>query len=233
MNESKISTYLLYAVGEIVLVVVGILIAVQIDDWNNERLENNEQVNYYKGILVDLRKDSAHFASRIGYFQRNLDVYYDIYDQMNGGDSKETPPLYDRLLYNAQFFSLTQQNQQRVIDKLKNNKVREHLNDYFQLYLQAADAAKEYNSTILNVSRPFFLKSKAMKMKVVFHEDKYGFLPRDPILDADKVLDLSSQGEFQEILASLRVSSGYALSTLRSLAKVNADLIASLNDEID
>jgi hypothetical protein len=34
--NSRISTYLLYAIGEIFLVVIGILIAVQIDDWNKK-----------------------------------------------------------------------------------------------------------------------------------------------------------------------------------------------------
>jgi hypothetical protein len=34
--QKKIADYLLYTIGEIVLVVIGILIAVSIDDWNSE-----------------------------------------------------------------------------------------------------------------------------------------------------------------------------------------------------
>ena len=53
MSENKLSTYLLYAVGEIILVVVGILIAVQIDDWNEERkVEAENQV-----LLANLKKE--------------------------------------------------------------------------------------------------------------------------------------------------------------------------------
>ncbi|MFT6857263.1 MAG: hypothetical protein ACJA0X_003251 [Cyclobacteriaceae bacterium] len=37
IKENKIWSYVLYAVGEITLVVVGILIAVNIDDWNNNK----------------------------------------------------------------------------------------------------------------------------------------------------------------------------------------------------
>ena len=37
MNENKSSIYLIYAIGEVVLVVFGILIALQIDNWNEKR----------------------------------------------------------------------------------------------------------------------------------------------------------------------------------------------------
>ena len=38
LTQNKFSKYLLYAVGEIVLVVIGILIALQINNWNQDRL---------------------------------------------------------------------------------------------------------------------------------------------------------------------------------------------------
>lgn len=57
--ENKISRYVLYAIGEIVLVVIGILIALQINTWNQARLERiNEQ-----GILKDLKVEfDANFS---------------------------------------------------------------------------------------------------------------------------------------------------------------------------
>ena len=39
-TDNKFSKYLLYAVGEILLVVIGILVALQIDNWNEERKLN-------------------------------------------------------------------------------------------------------------------------------------------------------------------------------------------------
>lgn len=43
LTESKFSKYLLYAIGEIILVVIGILIALQINNWNEERKLKNEE----------------------------------------------------------------------------------------------------------------------------------------------------------------------------------------------
>ncbi len=53
LTENKFSKYLIYAIGEIVLVVIGILIALQINNWNEQQKENqNEQI-----ILKRLQKE--------------------------------------------------------------------------------------------------------------------------------------------------------------------------------
>jgi len=51
--DNKTSKYLKYAIGEIVLVVIGILIALQINNWNTGRLERLEE----KKILISVKKD--------------------------------------------------------------------------------------------------------------------------------------------------------------------------------
>ena len=40
LTENKFSKYLIYAVGEIILVVIGILIALQLNSWNDHRVRN-------------------------------------------------------------------------------------------------------------------------------------------------------------------------------------------------
>jgi hypothetical protein len=53
----KVGKYLKYAIGEIVLVVLGILIALQINNWNEDRKEGLIEQNYLKRLLVDLEDD--------------------------------------------------------------------------------------------------------------------------------------------------------------------------------
>jgi len=43
LTENKFSKYLKYAIGEILLVVIGILIALQVNNWNIEKIENQEE----------------------------------------------------------------------------------------------------------------------------------------------------------------------------------------------
>jgi len=49
--------YLGYAVGELVLVVLGILIALQINNWNEERLEQRQIADYAHALIKDLERD--------------------------------------------------------------------------------------------------------------------------------------------------------------------------------
>lgn len=57
LMQNKMSKYLKYAIGEIVLVVIGILIALQINNWNEQRKEDKMGVQFLKGIQSDLEKD--------------------------------------------------------------------------------------------------------------------------------------------------------------------------------
>ncbi|PWI29723.1 hypothetical protein DI383_10935 [Flavobacteriaceae bacterium LYZ1037] len=58
LSENKFSKYLLYAFGEIVLVVIGILIALQINNWNQEKENNKLKVFYMKSLMNDLNIDT-------------------------------------------------------------------------------------------------------------------------------------------------------------------------------
>jgi hypothetical protein len=78
LSENKLSMYLIYAIGEVLLVVFGILIAFQIDRWNENRLLRNlENV-----MLVDIRENliasNANLASSISYNKTTLSNYEKI-----------------------------------------------------------------------------------------------------------------------------------------------------------
>ncbi|NNK87831.1 MAG: hypothetical protein HKO90_06080 [Flavobacteriaceae bacterium] len=57
MQERKLSKYLLYALGEVILVVIGILIALQINNWNNSRLLEVSALKSYLDIKRQIEDD--------------------------------------------------------------------------------------------------------------------------------------------------------------------------------
>ena len=61
IGQGKVSKYLPYAVGEILLVVIGILIALQIDNWNEKRKDRNLYLNY----LFRLKSDFENLHRRV------------------------------------------------------------------------------------------------------------------------------------------------------------------------
>lgn len=60
LSENKISKYLLYAIGEIILVVIGILITVQIDNGNLAKQRKTLEVRILSEILVDDMRQVDH-----------------------------------------------------------------------------------------------------------------------------------------------------------------------------
>ena len=49
LTENKLAKYLLYAIGEIILVVIGILIGLQINNWNTSKIESkNKEIGLYQ-----------------------------------------------------------------------------------------------------------------------------------------------------------------------------------------
>lgn len=66
LSEHQFSRYLLYALGEILLVVIGILIALQINNWNENKRNNSLEINYIKGLIADLDYDIGAYSQGIG-----------------------------------------------------------------------------------------------------------------------------------------------------------------------
>ena len=66
-TTNKFSKYLLYAIGEIILVVIGILIALQINNWNNQKLLYKAEVKSYQNIKRQIIEDKAELTQVKGY----------------------------------------------------------------------------------------------------------------------------------------------------------------------
>lgn len=66
MMENKTSKYLAYALGEIILVVIGILIALSINNWNEERTERREEMAILKQLKTEFNANLSQLDDKIG-----------------------------------------------------------------------------------------------------------------------------------------------------------------------
>ena len=72
-DDNRPLKYMRYAIGEIVLVVIGILIALQINTWNNEQIEKRKEQN----ILIGLHDT---FLSNLENLNFIIDISQDAFD---------------------------------------------------------------------------------------------------------------------------------------------------------
>ena len=68
-----VGRYFKYAIGEIILVVIGILIALQINNWNEERLHKIQINNYLKSLVIDLKSDIALYERNLNNHNTDLE----------------------------------------------------------------------------------------------------------------------------------------------------------------
>ena len=80
LSENKFSKYLKYALGEIILVVMGILIALQINTWNENRKTYNLSRTHLKNIKKDLVADTMTFRAGIDRYKNSLRLQEDLFD---------------------------------------------------------------------------------------------------------------------------------------------------------
>ena len=72
LMENKTGKYFKYAIGEIVLVVIGILIALQVNNWNLNRLETKQTKALLNSMILDLESDISNLESDIEFFENDI-----------------------------------------------------------------------------------------------------------------------------------------------------------------
>jgi IMP cyclohydrolase len=74
MSENKTKQYIKYAIGEIVLVMIGILLALQVNNWNEKRKLNSQLSSILETVKTDLEADTL-MTSQIIKFYDTINKY--------------------------------------------------------------------------------------------------------------------------------------------------------------
>ena len=96
VTENRVSKYFLYAVGEIVLVVIGILLALQINTWNKEKQIKALERSTLVGLKEDLEIQKELLKEQIDY-EVNIAVLIDSAQQYIGNDANKA--ILSRFLF--------------------------------------------------------------------------------------------------------------------------------------
>ncbi|MGB5238163.1 MAG: hypothetical protein WBM43_12745 [Flavobacteriaceae bacterium] len=87
LSENKFSKYLVYAVGEILLVVIGILVALQINQWKQEQDLKQLEKTYLKRLLIDLDHDVTNIEAAIADIDENQSIIKSFISSFNNASN--------------------------------------------------------------------------------------------------------------------------------------------------
>ena len=229
IQENQMGKYVKYAIGEILLVVIGILIALQINNWNENRKVENE-INQ---TLTDLEKDLINNHKEA---QRVLKFYYKL-------DSLTQLGIYDKLkkedYYNNQFLNYLTTNWDQFRPKTSNIiKLIDYEKDAKTEYKPIIEAAKLLRDQKIDLDSNWDHVAKTINNEMEFNSKYLFTLAKDSINKAAKIEHFLNNPEHEKRLSkSWAINQVYYdnvsrylalnLGTLLQIKRINSDFKTS------
>ena len=155
-DDNKVLKYARYAIGEIVLVVIGILIALQINTWNINRINSKKEIEYLSGLNNDLKKQikglerSKGFSDKIINEAENLLAEYNSKSTLQEIDSFNS--TISHLMYTNQFHDIrttfNELNTTGQLNLIHSKKLRSQVIEFYQ---NTSKHKTSINGNIVNV----------------------------------------------------------------------------------
>lgn len=114
LMENKTTKYLKYAIGEVVLVIIGILLALQINNWNENRITKAKTDNYLRALITEIERNILSIESRIEGVHSDIEESANTLKELNLPEAKYysdsvirrvivTRPIYKSPLFKSTF----------------------------------------------------------------------------------------------------------------------------------
>ncbi|MCQ0112613.1 hypothetical protein SAMN04487906_1916 [Zhouia amylolytica] len=124
LSENKLSQYIIYAIGEIILVVIGILIALQINNWNVDRIERETAYEYLQSLTADLKLDEINFNDYNNFLEEHQNRKRVLLERLKYDDLST-----DSLVTLIQPFLLNKKIVDETFHKLNIEKFSKHIDE--------------------------------------------------------------------------------------------------------
>ena len=171
-EQSKFTNYLFYAMGEILLVVIGILIAIQINTWNSNQANYRKEKEYLNNLLNDIEIQSKITLDQIAHEKlmrhncekalRNLNSSNPNPDSLNIFLIAITRKTF--VIHNPTFQDLKSSGNILLI---KDNTLRNRILSFYQYSDYSASVIEISNLKSISEFRDFMLKESVVNMNYI------------------------------------------------------------------
>lgn len=170
LSEGKTGSYIKYALGEIILVVIGILIALSINNWNEERIEKLKVHSLLKSMRDDLNLDTLSLYTFVINYEQQIkncrELLNDsLYENIN------TDSLFSMLPLNQIPVVLNSQ----AFEKIKNASISNYLpdledtiNTYYSLSADYFKAQIDWEHKMTDDNETFWFGTPQIEIPNIF-----------------------------------------------------------------
>lgn len=219
ISESKFSTYLLYAAGEIVLIVIGILLALEIDNWNESKKNDSDIKSLLVLIKDNLKEDIIELESNLSMGKNFLD-YFKTVQTKNPSSNDQTNLInhlgvYDFNSNNSGYLSSIRSNK---ISLISNRTLVNEITTYYELRFREMEnrSAAFDRQTLILTEKIFDSLSRSEGNKSIYKRTQ--IIVDDPV--------------FNETLVELIVTTEHLLEKISERIDDANSLIKSIDNEL-
>jgi len=185
IKENKVSKYMLYAIGEIVLVVIGILIALQVNNWNENRISRTKEKLVLKELNAEFKTNKAQLDSVLYIHKRSLKAVQNIMTMFPINDLKtiHIDSLSKNIYYSG--WTYTFNPSQGITNSLLNSSSFDLIsNDTLRnLLIRWNDVVTDYQEEEIRAFNNYNNHLKPYEKKHMIYHDDYKQWLNDPRLD--------------------------------------------------
>ncbi|NKI30948.1 DUF6090 family protein [Croceivirga thetidis] len=99
LSENKFSKYLLYAIGEIILVVIGILIALQINNWNENRIAQQKEQELLLQLHSEFKSNLEQLEQKISLRNSMINASFKLLEYVDHPEKRNNDSILKHLGY--------------------------------------------------------------------------------------------------------------------------------------
>ena len=201
INDNRLGKYLLYAIGEIVLVVIGILIALQINNWNEQQKKSAKEQLYLSGMKLDFQETKKELDRVISKTDRVRKVTYTLLSMDNAERDTVSPKLMDSLLVRSTGYTIFMTSQATIRDLIGSGNLDLITNDTLREYVASWDASLKPIRGWEDHS-----KKSVYTLSEILNEvtDNFGYVEQGkPLLSSEDRQQLLEQPRFRNTLDDL------------------------------
>ena len=152
INQNQMGKYFKYAIGEILLVVIGILIALQINSWNETKDRKEKLISIYKSVYADIKNDLTDLNDLKAFYMKKKPVFEKVLKDSATADLLDQG--LSRLLGNGWNTTLNKSgvNQLKELDT-KDSLTLKAINIYDLLEVELISREKNFNEVVIEHSK--------------------------------------------------------------------------------
>jgi len=207
LSQNRVTRYLVYALGEILLVVIGILIALQINNANEARKAKQSERVVLNNLVKDLRADSLAFNDNLDILGKINNLHQTLYEiGVKEMDSEiENPNLIRLMIYHN---PIAIKNDPFIASKISNEDIRKEINTYSRYLIDLDATSLQFDEFIENRLRVFLADKKVHRLSSWFERKAYvKEIVSFEFVDKVDLILLSKTPEFQQLLLEASIKS--------------------------